>query len=61
MRTSPRRPCPRPRIVGFICPPERGAPMAKSPKIPRVKPGEPLYAAEPLPVKGKPIIPMEDD
>lgn len=35
--------------------------MAKSPKIPRVKLGESLYAAEPLPVKGKPIIPMEDD
>lgn len=35
--------------------------MAKSSKTRREEEGGPLYAAEPLPVKGKPIIPMEDD
>ena len=34
--------------------------MEKLPKTPRRTSG-PLYAEKPLPVKGKPIIPKEDD
>ena len=35
--------------------------MGNKNKEPRVRYGEPIYASEPAPTKGKPIIPIGDD
>ena len=35
--------------------------MSDSSKGPKIKIGEAIYAEKPLPTKGKPIIPIEDD
>ena len=35
--------------------------MGSKDKVRRIKIGEPIYASEPAPTKGKPIIPIEDD
>lgn len=35
--------------------------MSGKNKEPKVRIGEAIYASEPVPTKGKPIIPVEDD